>query len=860
MQPADYNPLATYGMQGYGGWMAGTPGGAALPKPIIDFLQGQFGPGLPLPPMPVDAPREDTGRPEPRRWQYPVYWNLPIGIPGTEGLKVASFQTCRNYAERYSVVRACIRVRRDEMLGLDWDILPTKAAEKAMRGDKAAHRDFLERAVEAKRFFSNPDPYQYDGFESWFSALLEDVFVCDNVSLHLQPPRMKGKGLFGSDVAALELIDGDSIRPLLDLRGGRPRPPAAAYQQYIWGVPRADLMQVFLPEDAEEMASEIRSYRADQLHYLRIEPRARTPYGFSMVEQALVPEAIGFSRQVYLLDYYREGSLPAAYIVPGPDVASPTQRRQLQDTLNAIAGDVGYKFKIVVLPPHSEIHDTKEVKLADGSDQVVAELVTMVFGVESTEINMIPGGRTSGLGGAGHAEGAQETRKKVRSGPLAKKLKSGLLDFVLQQVCGQLDMEFRFLGLEDEEDELQKANVRKIYIASGVQSRDEVRGDLSLPPWNLPLTSSPTADTQTGPVPLDPAVEAPVPFVAPDPGEAPSGREDDAEDRQDAAAQGQRPGTKPAAKPSTPDGGHEGDARKPTTQKTVGLGLELTNRQRLALAELDQLRGFARHGKRLDAFKAVHLPSGELQRIATQASADGVAAAVAAARARIRKGEQLLPPDAALQRRDDREHRLAPIMAGVATGLGGLAAGLLGSKLATMSFVDQGAQRMNDAYREVYLAGAQDAGGAADDHAVNAEDVSGDLTGDQHGYLQGLAQDLLAGMSAAQIASRMDLYGATLVSVYERGFRDAMLAKGADGDGVLVATWYAMPDACALCRQKDGKTFVADKALPLPGDGGFGGDRVPGGGCYGGPRCRCVLQYGTVSARQVADLTGGLAA
>jgi hypothetical protein len=858
-QQANLNPIGAFngGMTSYGGWMAGAPDGASLPRPVMDFLQGAFGPLNPIDPMPIDVPREDTGRPDPRRFQYPVAWNLPIGIPGTEGLKVGSFQTCRNYAERYSIFRSCIRVRRDEMLGLDWDILPTPAAEKAMRGDRAAHKDFLERAVEAKRFFKNPDPYNYDGFEGWFSALLEDVFVCDNATVHLLPPRLKGKGLFGVDVAALELISGDTIRPLLDIRGGRPRPPAVAFQQYIWGVPRADLMQVFLPEDAEEMADEIHSYRADQLHYLRVEPRSWTPYGFSMVEQALVPGAIGFQRQVYLLDYYREGSLPAAYVVPGPDVASATQRRQLQDTLNSIAGDVGYKFKIIVLPPHSEIHDTKEVKLADGSDQVIAEQVMMVFGVEATEIAMIPGGRTSGLGGAGHAEGANETRKKVRSGPLAKKLKSGLLDFLLQQVGGQQDMEFRFLGLEDEEDELQKANVRKVYIDGGVMSRDEVRGDLNMNPWNLPLTSSPTVTTMNGPVPLDPAVQAPVAQSEPEQAEAPSEAEVAGEDRQDEKAEGVKPGQQPSKpvaqqKPSTPDGGDEGDAPKPTVKAA-----EPTPRQRLVLAELDQLRAYARHGKRLEAFKAVHLPSGELAVIAASAKSAGVAAAIAAARERVRKAEQLPPPDAALQRRDAREQRLAPVMASVAGGLGQLASSLLTQKLATMSFVDQGARQMGDAYRQVYLAGVQDAGGAQDD--FDATDATGDLTDDQHGYLQGLAQDLMAGMSAAQVASRMDLYGATLVGVYERGYRDAMLAQGAD-DGVLVATWYAMPDACALCRQKDGRTYVADTSLPLPGDGGFGGDRVPGGGCYGGPRCRCVIQYSTVSARAAAELAGGLAA
>jgi hypothetical protein len=862
-QAAELNPLASYGgMQAYGGWMAGTPNGAALPRPVREFMEGAFGPLSPMPPMPIDPAREDGDRPDPRRWQYPVGWNLPIGTPGTEGLKVAAFEVLRQYAKHYSVFRACLRVRKDEMLGLDWDIMPTKEAEKAMRGDMAAHKDFMERRNEALRFFKNPDPYQYDGFEDWFSAWLEDQFVTDAAAFHVAPPRVPGKGLFGTEVGALELIDGTTIRPLVDGRGGRPRPPNVAYQQYIWGVPRSDLMQVFLPEDAEEMASEIHDYRADQLLYRRLIPITNSPYGFSMVEQALVPGAIGFKRQSYLLDYYTEGSLPAAYVVPGPDVASPTQRRQLQDTLNAIAGDVGYKFKIIVLPPHSEIHDTKDVKLADGSDQVIAEQVMMVCAVEATEIAMIPGGRTSGLGGAGHAEGAAEIRKKQRSGPLAKRLKSTMLDFVLQQMCGQADMEFRFLGLEDEEDEEQKSKVRASDVAAGIISRDEARSDLSLPPWNLPLTSSPTVTTMTGPVPLDPAVEAPVPAAEPEPSEPPPSEENVArEDRDELATQdGKKPpaAKPPAAKPTTPDGGDGRAAPKPRTKLALPEPA-LSARHRLALVELDQLRGFARHRKAVTAFRTRHLPAGELALIAAGVQRGGVGAAIAEARERIRKAEALDPSDAALQRRSDREQRLAPVMAAVAASLGGLAAGVLSSKLATMTFVDQGANVMRDSYRQVYLAGAQDAGGTTDAHAFGADDVALGLGDDQHGYLQGLVQDLTAGMSAEALAARMELYGATLVGVYEKGYRDAMLA-GDTGDDVLVATWTAMSGACRLCRDKDGKTFVADMNLPLPGDGGFGGDRVPGGGCMGGPRCRCAIVYDTVSASQASGLVSGLAA
>ena len=66
-------------------------------------------------------------------------------------------------------------------------------------------------------------------------GLLEDVFVVDALSLYIHPSRVPGKGLLGSDLAALEVLDGTTIRPLLDVRGGTPRPPASCPWGGSWG-------------------------------------------------------------------------------------------------------------------------------------------------------------------------------------------------------------------------------------------------------------------------------------------------------------------------------------------------------------------------------------------------------------------------------------------------------------------------------------------------------------------------------------------------------------------------------------------------------------------------------------------------
>jgi 8-oxo-dGTP pyrophosphatase MutT (NUDIX family) len=200
--------------------------GPFLPRPAQTFTEGAFGPFSPILPVPVDAPPVEDGLPDPRLFEYQVGWNLPVGQPGTEGLKLVDFATLRTLGDLYSVARACIEKRKNEITGLDWDIVPTHEASKAYQGDRKANRDLGERIAKAKKFFRQPDP-DYFSFGEFLTAVLEMVFVYDALSIVLRPKRGKGmgKGLLGSDLDCLELVDGATIRPLLGMHGEIPRPP-----------------------------------------------------------------------------------------------------------------------------------------------------------------------------------------------------------------------------------------------------------------------------------------------------------------------------------------------------------------------------------------------------------------------------------------------------------------------------------------------------------------------------------------------------------------------------------------------------------------------------------------------------------
>jgi Phage portal protein/ParB-like nuclease domain len=481
-------------VQSYDEWTSGRSAGTgmALPRDPFAFLSGMFGPLAPIRPVPIDTPEPGEDRPDPRRFQYPIGWDMPMGMPGTEGLgKLADFSTLRTLADLYSVARACIELRKSELRGIGWDIALTRDAAKSLRGDRKGMADFSERRAKAVKFFRRPDP-RYPDFSSWFDCLLEEVFVTDALALYVHPSRQPGKGLLGSHIGALDLIDGSLIRPLVDIRGGVPVPPNVAYQQYEFGVPRVDLMTLLTEDDdlPDEMVAE---YRGDQLLYLPFSPRTWTPYGMAPIERAIIPVMTGLNKQQFQLNFYQEGSIPGLFVSPGDATMTPQQIRELQDALNALAGDQAWKHKIIVLPGGSKVDPQKPVALADQFDEIVMTQVCMAFSVMPMELGISPRVSATQTNGAANqmAKASQDIQERKGTVPLLMWMKAAIFDRILQDVCGQEDLEWQWEGLEEDEDAETLTNLLVQQISAGMRSIDEARQELGLDPWNIPATADP---------------------------------------------------------------------------------------------------------------------------------------------------------------------------------------------------------------------------------------------------------------------------------------------------------------------------------------------------------------------------------
>ncbi len=406
---------------------------------------GWFTPGRPLPPaVPPGAP--------PRIWQYGVGINLWATPRGGEPISFAALQ---NLADSCDLVRICLEMRKDQLAGLEWTIKAKEGLDGDYEAQIAAAREFLER------------PDRENGWDAWLRMALEDVLVLDALSVYRRRTR-------GGRLYALEVIDGASIKPLLDPQGRTPRPPDPAYQQILHGVPYADLTM-------------------DDLFYRPKNRRARSAYGFSPVEWIVATIQWYVRRQQFNLAYYTEGNVPEG-IASAPDGWTPDQIRQLEEWFNAtIAGNLGEQRRIRFLGHGFHFEKTREMNFEVAFEEWLARVITAAFQVNYQRFIQRVVRAT--------AEQAAAEQSDLGLEPL-KRFVTNLMNEVLSQDLGFPDLRFAFVG-GDQGDDRAQAEKRVAYVNAGIMARDEVREMEGLDPLGLPLTEQPTVTTGAGPVPLD---------------------------------------------------------------------------------------------------------------------------------------------------------------------------------------------------------------------------------------------------------------------------------------------------------------------------------------------------------------------
>lgn len=387
-------------------------------------LDAWFGPLNPIQPI---APNEQKGR----QFDYPVGYNLRITPRQDEPI---SFPQLRGLADAFDIVRLAIETRKDQMGKLGWAI---QSKNKDVPTNDAAIDSLTE-------FFLYPD--KKNSFHEWLRCLLEDMFVIDAPTIY---PRMSK----GGKLYSLELVDGATIKRVVDAYGHTPEPPDVAYQQILHGVPAFD-------------------YTSDELVYRPRNIRTHKVYGFSPLEQIVMMVNIALRRQIYLLNFYTEGNIPDAFIGV-PDTWTPDNIRDFQKYWDGtVEGDLASRRKAKFVPGASAktVHETRDPKLKDEFDEWIARVVCYAFSLPPTafvrQMNRATG------------ETTQEAALEEGLAPIMVWVKS-LIDFIIVKYFGYKDLEFVWKE-EQEVDQLKQAQINDIYIKNGVKTVETVREELGL--------------------------------------------------------------------------------------------------------------------------------------------------------------------------------------------------------------------------------------------------------------------------------------------------------------------------------------------------------------------------------------------
>src|SRR5262252_2073936 len=412
-------PIASYS---WGGW--GSQNNITQFREVFQPGHGIFSPSDPLVP------------PEPERvrlWDFPVGYNTTYTPRSYESV---GFDELRALAENHDITRLAIETRKDQIEKLEWTIRP--------RNEKRPAAGTASRIDELVDFWRKPNGEQ--PFATWLRETLEDVLVLDAPAFEIR--RNRSGAIIGLDV-----VDGATVKVLIDDTGRRPAPPAPAYEQIIHGRPW-------------------RLLTSDELIYAPRNPRSHKAYGFSPVEQILLTVNIGLRRQMMQLQHFTEGNVPPG-LLNAPDGWTAEQIRQFQEWFDAIlAGNTGSRTRLVWGPSGARYQAFKEAPYKDDFDEWLARIVCYAFSLPPTAFTPQVNRAT--------AQTPQEAAQEEGLAPLLGWVKR-LIDGVIQDRMGHRDLEFAWSDVRPT-DPTDQATILSNYVRDGIYTLNEARAVLGLDP------------------------------------------------------------------------------------------------------------------------------------------------------------------------------------------------------------------------------------------------------------------------------------------------------------------------------------------------------------------------------------------
>jgi hypothetical protein len=552
-----------------------TSGQLAVPLPRPPAWAGDpFAPGSPLVPAPINRRRPDTGRAEPRLFELPISTNINIGTAPYVPWRILK------EAADMPLFRKCIERRKSVcQLGYTVTVDPRAVArEAALSGQhekdvEAALRDkYTADITRISDWLTEPDRGNGHDWQQWASLLFENRLKYDATVIY--PHRT-----YGGDVFSFEVIDGSTIKPLLDERGGRPVPPYPFCQQILYGFPRGEFIaDARIGDDGQPFIPG--GYAADQLLYERTIIRPETPYGLSATEIALLDGIVWMRRMGWILAEYTEGMLPKTIVETDNEVEwSVTQWEDWLRAMNDhLAGSDSARNKFTLFPPGTHPLQTAEVaeRYKPDYDLLLIKLVAGDFGLPASELGFTEPGAL----GASFHEGEEDILYRQTRLPDTQWLGAVTTKLCRRQLGMPPVLSVQILGLESE-DEAAADEVAENQVRSGRMTLNQDNARRGEPPYDFDEADMPMLMGQRGVVFLEGASKLAPPGTMIEPATAQAG---------------------PGADDGTGDGTPPGKAR--TKRAPQGANGQVTAK---AAAEAAAFRAWARKGPRSRPFACTAL-------------------------------------------------------------------------------------------------------------------------------------------------------------------------------------------------------------------------------------------------------------
>lgn len=392
-----------------------------------------FGPLQPLAPM---APAEVKGR----AYDYVFGYNLQYTPRATEDVK---FSELKRAARKADLLRLLIETRKDRMAVLDFEIRPKEEAI----GKRPDPKKFQKEIDEIKAMLRSPDRRLDWG--QWLKEVLDQNLVYDAVSIYRRKSR-NGKPF------SWEVIDGATIKPLIDTDGRTPMPPSPAYQQVIKGIPAANYA----------------TWTTGDMLYYPENPQVDSQYGLSRVEQCLRYVYLQINRLDSQIGFYEEGNVPEGF-VEAPKEMTLDQVRSMQDLWDSIfAGLAAIKKrrKIWWVPQGSKYTALKEAALKSDIDEWIARVICFALSEDPT-----PFIRQQNRATAETAQLKAEAEGLLPSMIYVKRLVNKLIELDFPDHADKVEFAW---SLDTEFDPVKKMTVDTGYVKNGILAIDEVRESL----------------------------------------------------------------------------------------------------------------------------------------------------------------------------------------------------------------------------------------------------------------------------------------------------------------------------------------------------------------------------------------------